>query len=226
MSDANQDPYLQYMEGTDEVLHRQKMHWPWYFYLLLGVVFSIGLGALFAAAAPLLPFLLMLAAMAIIFTTFYALRVSVTQDHVFVQYGLLGPKIRVEDIVHCEAEDYNILKYGGYGIRYSVVDGSWAFNMMGDKGKAVRIHYKTAMGIRKLVVSSTHPLLMADAINRARHAKGHDVDLPPDDAELGLGDDFQALSDAQTPLYEEHFTPSEPKEEEAAQPATTTASKT
>ncbi len=184
------DPYEAIMQGDDKVLHRQKMTWPWYFQLLFLLPGLLGIASLIGAGAPLLPFLMLIAAMTFFWMMFYALRVTVTPERVAIQYGLIGPRIRVDDIVHCEAEKYPFWRYGGYGLRYSVIDGSWAFNVLGDKGKAVRIHYKTRLGTtRKIVVSSAHPNVMADAINRARHAKGHDVPMISalSDADFGLG---------------------------------------
>ena len=49
---------------------------------------------------------------------FSVLRISVSRDEVYVQYGLFGPRIAVRDIERCEAVDYDWKKYGGWGIRY------------------------------------------------------------------------------------------------------------
>lgn len=68
--------------------------------------------------------------------------------------------------------------------------------MMGDKGKAVRIHTRTRFGgVRKLVVSSEHPHVLADAINRARRAKGHDVPAESrlSDEDLGIASEIDQL---------------------------------
>jgi hypothetical protein len=189
------DPYeSEFMSGGGEVLHRDKITSPWWLQaaLGLGVVGAI-VGGAFAVkdGAPLLFFPFLAAWIAFVWANIYALRVSVTQDKVHVQYGLFGPRIRVEDIVLCEAQQYNaMLKYGGWGIKYSLSDGSWAFNMPGDGGSGVMIHYKTSGGgVRKVFVSSHHPAVLADAVNRARAAKGHHIDGLLDDADLGLDDD-------------------------------------
>jgi hypothetical protein len=161
------------------VLHRDKMKAPRFFQWLMlfcliagligtgSAVFQQGLALIWAP-------IVLLMGLAFVWLNFMALRVVVTPKTVYIQYGLLGPKIPIESITHCEAEEYSIWKYGGYGIRYSLFDGSWAFNMLGDKGRAVRIHYRLPSGReRKIVLSSHEPQALADAIN---HARGRSVD--------------------------------------------------
>jgi len=86
-----------------------------------------------------------------------------------VQYGLFGPKIAVGDIERCEAVDYDWKKYGGWGIRYGR-DGSVAYNMMGDHGRAVRIVYRKGKATKTVLVASHDPARLAAAINEARAA--------------------------------------------------------
>lgn len=197
MTDTNRAPdayEAEYMQG-DDALHREKLTFPTWFRWFLGLAVAgvpgfalaqaLAAGdmtavAILAAAVPVMLFFVLMLS---------ALRVTVTPDHVRVQYGPIGPKIPIERIEHCEAEDYELWRYGGYGIRYSVIEGAWCYNMVGDNGKAVRIHYRTESGaLRKVLVASRHHHALADAINRARIAKGHDVPdhLAPDDTALGL----------------------------------------
>jgi hypothetical protein len=194
----------EYMDD-DDVVHREKISFPPWFKWFVTIAMSGGIGAAawgayqsgdmgsVAALAAMLPVMLFLT------TMLSVLRVTVTREHVNIQYGPIGPTIPIDAIEHCEAEDYQFWKYGGYGIRYSVVDGSWCYNMLGDKGKAVRIHYRTESGrLKKLVVASRHHHVLADAINRQRIALGHDVpaELAPDDVEIGVDDEvvFSELS--------------------------------
>jgi hypothetical protein len=87
-----------------------------------------------------------------------------------VQYGLFGPRIPVRDIERCEAIDYDWKQYGGWGIRYGR-DGSVAYNMMGDGGRAVKIVHRSAKGKSKTVlVASRDPERLAAAIQQARAA--------------------------------------------------------
>jgi hypothetical protein len=98
---------------------------------------------------------------------FSVLRISVTRDEVFVQYGLFGPKIAVKDIERCDAVAYDWKKYGGWGIRYGR-DGSVAYNMMGDRGRAVEIVYRKGGKPKKVLVASPDPERLARAVNEAR----------------------------------------------------------
>jgi len=198
----------EYMGGDPEVVHREKMSFPRPFLWLMGILFSFAIVAQIAGLvssgvgfpAILLP-LMGFAFAAMMIAMMATLRVTVSTEKVAVQYGIFGPKIPIEDIVHCEAENYSVMKYGGYGIRYSLLDGSWAYNMLGDKGKAVRIHYRKKSGkIRKLVIASNHHHVLADAINRQRAARGHDVPahIMPDENELNVDDEvvFSSFEEA------------------------------
>lgn len=193
----------EFMGSGDGVLHREKLSYPAWFLALAGTAIAGGYAAGIwqvlqagdpkglAVLAAVLP--LMLVMMVMVST----LRVTVTRDQVAVQYGPIGPQIPIDSIEHCEAEDYEFWKYGGYGVRYSPIEGAWCYNMLGDKGKAVRIHYRTKSGaLRKVLVASPRHHVLADAINRARMARGHEVPphLAPDDAELGVGDDEYVFS--------------------------------
>lgn len=198
------DSYEEAFMNSGTIAHRDKIVAPWWLHAILGfstVAAAAGSIAAVADGAPLfLPFV-MIAMAAFVWANSYALRIAVTADKVLLQYGLFGPRIPVEDIVFCEAQAYNAMtKYGGWGIKYSLHDGSWAFNMPGDDGTGVMIHYKTRLGIRKVFVSSHHPNVLAESINAARKAKGHDIPehLLPDDAELGLNAEL---------LYQEVQTP-------------------
>lgn len=181
----------EFMGRGEEIVHREKLSYPRWFQAFLAVAVAMGLGlgawgsfqagdmaalALMAGMMPVMAFFIMMAS---------TLRVTVTRDHVNVQYGPIGPRIPIDKIEHCEAEDYAVWKYGGYGIRYSLIEGAWCYNMVGDKGKAVRVHYRTASGaLKKVLIASPRHHALADAINRARAGKGHDVGVElADDAE-------------------------------------------
>lgn len=198
------DEFEEAIVGGESILHRQKITWPWYIYLLM-LFATVGAGASVggvALAEGTLQAWMVLAWIGVVLAFVWslsALRIVVTRDKLHIKYGLLGPSIPIENITHCEAERYSVLRYGGWGIRYSIFDGSWAFNMNGDKGKAVRIHYKTPLGFeRKMTISSLHHNVLADAINRARAAKGHDVPLVS-----RLSDDELGISSAGDILYDE-----------------------
>lgn len=193
-----------YMKDGEVVLQREKMTWPWYMHLFILLVGSLVIGLPLLSAAPLFVPLLAGSFLLAMWLTLSVLRVTVTRGHVHVQYGLIGPKIPISSIEQCQAEDYDFWKYGGYGIRYSLTDGSWAFNMLGDKGKAVRIHYRTPSGrLRKILLASRHPNALADAIQQARRAQGHQVEPMGDDL---LAEQLDAL------LYSEEQAVTAPQE--------------
>lgn len=63
---------------------------------------------------------------------------------------------------------------------------------MSTKRNSVRVHYRTDSGaLKKVLIASPRHHILADAINRARIAKGHDVPehLAPDDVALALDDE-------------------------------------
>ncbi len=101
---------------------------------------------------------------------FSVLRIAVTKEHVHIQYGLFGPKIPVSAISACEAVTYDWKKYGGFGIR-KAFDGSTAYNLMGDEGRAVRITWKDENGKQQItLMSAKDPDALAAAVARARGA--------------------------------------------------------
>lgn len=177
---SDRDAYEQEYMAGGEVLHRDKLQFPiWLHFVFLIVAI---LAIVLPMTSPGTPWFIPIvtgSASGLAWLNFSALRVVVTEDVVDLKYGLIGPTIDVEKIVHCEAEEYSIWQYGGYGIRFSPLNGTWAFNMIGDKGQAVRIHYKTSLGVRKLIVATNQPEVLANAINRARASMGHDVPAEP-----------------------------------------------
>ena len=169
----------EYMSDGGSVVHREKMSFPrWFrYFIVLAMMIALGLGvagsvasgawlpALFQAA--MIPFMLFFMLM------MSTLRCTVTNQQVTVQYGPWGPRIPLDNIEECVAEDYSLWKYGGYGIRYSLIEGAWCYNMLGDKGKAVRINYRSKSGkLKKLLIASTDNVALANAINQARAAVG------------------------------------------------------
>lgn len=101
---------------------------------------------------------------------FAVLRVTVTQKHLHIQYGLFGPKIPLDKIEACDAVAYDWKRYGGFGIRRGR-DGSWAYNMMGDQGRAARVKWRDEKGSEvTTLVSTPDPEGLAVAVRRARDA--------------------------------------------------------
>lgn len=173
-----------HMTPDEGVLYRDKFvsHWSWH-----AIMGATGL----ASTLPLLltpegaeqwpMILLMAASLAIVWLMFAVLRVSVSSQKVQIQLGLFGPEIPIEQITRAEAVDYDWKTYGGWGIRRGK-DGSWAYNMVGDAGRAARIEYTDEKGKeRAVLVTSQEPHLLVDAIQQAR---GVDVNAARDDDEI------------------------------------------
>ncbi len=153
-----------YMGGP--ALYHDKIRAPLGFHLLFLLPVLVSVGTALVGRAPLFVPLLTSAFILSIWALFSVLRISVSHDEVYVQYGLFGPRIPVRDIEHCEAVDYSFQQYGGWGIRYGF-DGSVAYNMMGDHGRAVKIVYKKGKKSQTVLVASPDPERLAAAIQQA-----------------------------------------------------------
>ena len=167
---AAPDDYESKYMGGGEALARSRVGWPWWFHAIMGtssafLIFSA------IASATLVP-LLSLPILAVVWLLFMFLRVTVTREHVHVQLGPFGPKIPIAKLVDAKAENYQPLKYGGWGIRLGR-DGSWAYSMPGAGGRGVRLTYETEGGGRSDVfVSTTDPESILAGIAKARAGTG------------------------------------------------------
>ncbi len=171
--DDYEDKYM----GGGAILYQTKAKAPWSFHLLMLsplLVSSIILGiSSLAPNAPawlplmILPTLLVIAPLWLLFSV---LRATVTTTHVHIQYGLFGPKIPLEKISVCEGVAYDWKKYGGFGIRRGA-DGSHAYNMMGDQGRAVKITWTDESGHPvTTLVSASDPDAFVAAVRKASGA--------------------------------------------------------
>ena len=154
-----------YMPGEGTVLYRDKRAAPWQMHTLFAAI--AGLYGLLAVVQPwalvALPFLLVL------WLLFAVLRVSVSEGHVNVQFGLFGPRIPIAAIESAELISYDWKGYGGWGIRRPG-ERVWAYNMPGDGGQAVRVVWHDAQGQRTTVIGSSHAERIVEAIAAAREA--------------------------------------------------------
>jgi hypothetical protein len=147
------DEYERKYMGEGGIAYQSKAKAPGTFHaifslpVLLSAVILTITAALSPGAPPWLPALslLQVAVMLPIWLLFAVLRATVTSTHVHIQYGVFGPKIPLENVIRCESATYDWKKYGGWGIRRGT-DGSWAYNMMGDQGRAVRIVWRDDRG--------------------------------------------------------------------------------
>jgi hypothetical protein len=183
MADEGDEYERRYMSGDGEVIHRAKMKTPlWFFMIFVGIIaFELILFAVLAATSATFPRgLFAIPAVhapvfGLIAILFAVLRVTVSRKVVHVQYGLFGPKIPIESIQSADVVAYDWKKYGGWGIRRGR-DGSWAYNMVGDSGRAVKVVWKDAKGKTNthLLVASD-PDALAGGIARARIGEARDA---------------------------------------------------
>jgi len=205
---APDDYEAKYMAG-DGVIYRDKIKAPKTFFALLGlplVIQAVAYTAVILQPKPVppaifLPVLFTFAVMSILALLFAVLRVTVTRKEVLVQYGLFGPKIPVSRIKDCKAVQYDWKQYGGWGIRRGR-DGSWAYNMMGDAGRAVRMEWTDEKGKDQVtLVASPNPDALARAIQAARGVAAPKlrVAVDPQSAEF----EAEAEAEAEAALHEE-----------------------
>ncbi|MEZ4462908.1 MAG: hypothetical protein R3E66_24905 [bacterium] len=185
------DDYETSFMGVDEqVVLRDKMsvHPGLHIAMLWAVL--VGIAAIATSGAPLVLAALPVLAGLIFFSMAATLRTTVSKENVHVQYGLIGPTIPITSIKSVKAVDYSWLKYGGWGIRYAITDGSWCYNMIGDGGKAVEIQYEKNGKAKKVLVASKQNVLLADAIDHAMHAADEvTFDFKENATKLTDGDD-------------------------------------
>jgi hypothetical protein len=157
-----------YMPGEGTVLYRDKRRAPWQLQALFA---TSGLGALIAtiASGQLWALPIVLPPLLLIWLLFAVLRVTVSEGHVNVQYGLMGPKIPIGAIESAEAITYDWKTYGGWGIRYAG-KREWMYNMPGDGGRAVRIVWHDARGRRVTAIGSRQANDLAASIHHAQKA--------------------------------------------------------
>lgn len=171
------------------VVHQAKSKAPGWFHLVMFAPVVVSLAILTAivlgGAAPPALLLLALPSLAVtlpLWLLFAVLRATVTTTHVHIQYGLFGPKIPLASISSCEAVTYDWKKYGGWGIRRGA-DGSWAYNMAGDQGRAVRLEWRDEEGHDvTTLLSARDPEAFVRAVHEAqarRAPKRVRVDGPP-----------------------------------------------
>jgi hypothetical protein len=156
-----------YMAGEGGALYFDKIAAPRSFHLLLLLPLLVVIGSVVASHAPFFVPLISAIPLLLVWMLFSVLRISVTRKAVHVQYGLFGPTIPVDAITACEAVDYDFQQYGGWGIRYGR-DGSVAYNMMGDGGRAVRIAYTKGGKSKTVLLASRDPERLAAAIQERR----------------------------------------------------------
>ena len=168
----------QFMSDPEsETIYREKMHMPalvrfgvpvvlllqFGLFLTLGFVLPAPGSFLFLGLTPVIFIVVLLA------FSMGALRVSVSKRKLMVQNGIFGPTVDLDKIELCESVQYDAIRqFGGWGIRIGF-DGTRAYNILGDKGRAVRVHYRTSSGkLKKLLFSTARPDEVVEAITSWR----------------------------------------------------------
>jgi hypothetical protein len=171
---------IKYMGGR-RAIARSRKRFPWWFHITMNTPAAIcGITAAVAAATgatPDVPALLaglgigaglLCSALWLLFTH---VRITVTMDHLHVQYGVLGPKIAIRDVVSIQAEQYDWKEFGGWGLKVSKRDGAQAYSVAGGADRGVRIEYRAEDGsIRKLFVSTEEPEEIVRAVRQVQRA--------------------------------------------------------
>jgi len=135
-----------------------------------GAVIGVALAGLVTGEAPaLLGLLPLYAVAAAVQVAFWTLRTVVTDEFVHVQYGMMGPKIAIEDIVSVDVAVYDWKRFGGWGV-LPVSGGVTAYNMLGDQGRAVRIVFRDGAKTKEILVSASKPEILAAAIQESARA--------------------------------------------------------
>lgn len=172
-----------YMAGEGTVLYRDKSRAPWPLHAMFAASTAIMIGSV-VVSGELLALAFALPITALVWLFFSVLRVTVSEGHINVQYGVLGPKIPIEAVESVEAVHYDWRKFGGWGIRYA--GGTWLYNMPGDGGQAIRVVWRDARGRRKVtLIGSRRAEELAHEVRRARQAKtgAGSMQLPSGDGE-------------------------------------------
>jgi len=162
-----------YMAAEGTVLYRHKHRAPWQLHaIFLASLLAMGGAALAAGglAGAAVGLAVGVPMLALVWILFSVLRVSVSEAHVNVQYGLFGPKIPLTAIDQAEVVQYDWRRFGGWGIKRSLA-GEWIYNMPGDGGRAVRLVWRNARGKRRVVlVGSPRADELLQQIGRAQRA--------------------------------------------------------
>jgi hypothetical protein len=158
----------EYMRGEGMVLYRDKSRAPWPLHAIFGTAMLLIAATAFAGSGAWVGAAVSMPMLAIIWLLFSVLRVTVSEGHVNLQYGLFGPKIPIAAIESAEAVEYDWKQFGGWGIRVNS-KREWMYNMPGDGGRAVCITWRDRKGKRKVTyVGSLESERLARQINHAR----------------------------------------------------------
>ena len=163
-----------YMAAEGTVLYRHKHSAPWQLHAIFATAMvavfgsALAVGGVVGGAGGIAVGVPMLSLVWILSSV---LRVSVSEGHVNIQYGLFGPQIPISGIEQAALIQYDWRRIGGgRGIKSSLA-GEWIYNLPVDGGRAVRIVWRDARGKRRAVhVGSPRAEDLLQQIGRARRA--------------------------------------------------------
>ena len=173
-----------YMTSGDRIVHRDKRvsrgmaailaiwgPFCWGLALLIGLGNATASKPVPAASLPYVVAGIVALGFAFIFmgVAFSVLRSVVSKDELHVKYGLWGPTIPLRNIHSCTVTDYDWTKFGGWGIRRSMSDNSWAY--VPGPGQVVEVQYEEDGEKRTIQIGADNALKLAKEINAAREAQ-------------------------------------------------------
>lgn len=143
--------------------------------LVFAVVFAVFGGLLAAGVLAPVPQLLSLLAFgvagmnAFLGLTMSGLRSVLTSEELRIQLGLWGPRIPLSAIESCKVVDYDVRKYGGYGLKFH--NGIRIYSAPGSE-QAIALRYADESGSRRQVVfTADDPVALANEIHQTRKVR-------------------------------------------------------
>lgn len=157
-----------FMGANEDVVFRDKIKIHPAFHVLMAIATLGGIAGVIASGGPRAAAAVMIFVGLFVWGSTAALRTTVTRENLHIQYGWIGPTIPMQSIESVKPVKYSVLKYGGWGVRYSIFDGSWCYNMIGDRGQAVEVLHRKKGKLKKVLVASKDPEGLSYAIKQSQ----------------------------------------------------------
>ncbi len=163
-----EDDYEKKFMGAEDIIYREKQTMPAWLRILVALMVMATLSAISTGGLWLFALLPVYLVTGLLLFMMSSLRVTLTNEQLNIQYGLIGPEIPLSKIESAEPIKYSLLDSGGWGVRYSLTKRSWIYNVMGDQGNAVQLKYRTKNEKQKtIIIGSTDAPQLLRAINAA-----------------------------------------------------------
>ena len=144
------------MSGGEAVVRERRGMPRWVHALfggLIGFEALVGLVVLLAGSPAGWVNLLMGIPLALVWMLSWYLRVTLTNDALHVQYGVMGPSIQLSQIQSVSKITYDWKKFGGWGVKY--VKGVMVYSTPGGNNEALMVEWTDAKGRAKKTVVTT-----------------------------------------------------------------------